>query len=155
MRLANVLALQGKSDEAREALAEAIRIGPTDWGLGAFLRRLRIKWGDNPDVLRPLTSGLRSLEEGQAPLDRLGDQDHDGALAPANQLAKLSSRQKSVLEIALTGKLNKAIADELNIAEGTVKSHLSAVFKILGVKNRTEAVYLLSQRQAAPDFKRP
>jgi len=25
----------------------------------------------------------------------------------------------------------------------------------LGVKNRTEAVYLLSQRQAAPDFKRP
>ena len=155
MRLANVLALQGKSDEAREALAEAIRIGPSDWGLGAFLRRLRIKWGDNPDVLRPLTSGLRSLEEGQAPLDRLGDQDHDGALAPANQLAKLSSRQKSVLEIALTGKLNKAIANELNIAEGTVKAHLSAAFKVLGVKNRTEAVYLLSQRQAAPDFKRP
>ncbi|MDC1018778.1 LuxR C-terminal-related transcriptional regulator [Pseudomonadales bacterium] len=154
MRLANVLALQGKSDEAREALAEAIRIGPTDWGLEAFLRRLRITWRSNPDILHPKTSGLRSLEEGQAPLDRLGDQDHDGALAPANQLAKLSSRQKSVLEIALTGKLNKAIADELNIAEGTVKSHLSAVFKILGVKNRTEAVYLLSQRQAAPDFKR-
>jgi predicted Zn-dependent protease len=63
MRLANVLALQGKSDEAREALAEAIRIGPTDWGLEAFLRRLRITWGDNPDILRPLTSGLRSLEE--------------------------------------------------------------------------------------------
>ena len=79
MRLANVLALQGKSDEARAALAEAIRIGPSDWGLGAFLRRVRINWGDNPDVLRPLTSGLRSLEEGQAPLDRLGDQDHDGA----------------------------------------------------------------------------
>ena len=155
MRLANVLALQGKSDEAREALAEAIRIGPSDWGLGAFLRRLRIKWGDNPDMLRPLTSGLRSLEEGQAPLDRLGDQDHDGALAPANQLAKLSSRQKSVLKIALTGKLNKVIANELNIAEGTVKAHLSAAFKVLGVKNRTEAVYLLSQRQVALDFKRP
>ena len=155
MRLANVLALQGKSDEAREALAEAIRIGPTDWGLEAFLRRLRITWRGNPDILHPKTSGLRSLEEGQAPLDRLWDQAHDGASAPTNQLAKLSSRQKSVLKIALTGKLNKVIADELNIAEGTVKAHLSAVFKILGVKNRTEAVYLLSQRQAAPDFKRP
>ena len=155
MRLANVLALQGKSDEAREALAEAIRIGPTDWGLEAFLRRLRLTWRGNPDILHPKTSGLRSLEEGQAPLDRLWDQAHDGASAPTNQLAKLSSRQKSVLKIALTGKLNKVIADELNIAEGTVKAHLSAVFKILGVKNRTEAVYLLSQRQAAPDFKRP
>ena len=155
MRLANVLALQGKSDEAREALAEAIRIGPTDWGLEAFLRRLRITWRGNPDILHPKTSGLRSLEEEQAPLDRLWDQAHEGASAPTNQLAKLSSRQKSVLKIALTGKLNKVIADELNIAEGTVKAHLSAVFKILGVKNRTEAVYLLSQRQAAPDFKRP
>ena len=154
MRLANVLALQGKSDEAREALAEAIRIGPTDWGLEAFLRRLRITWRDNPDILHPKTSGLRSLEEGQAPLDRLWDQAHDGSSAPTNHLAKLSSRQQSVLKIALTGKLNKVIADELNIAEGTVKAHLSAVFKILGVKNRTEAVYLLSQRQAAPDFKR-
>jgi DNA-binding NarL/FixJ family response regulator len=155
MRLANVLALQGKNDEAREALAEAIRIGPTDWGVEAFLRRLRITWRSNPDILHPKTSGLRSLEEGQAPLDRLWDQAHDGASAPTNQLAKLSSRQKSVLKIALTGKLNKVIADELNIAEGTVKAHLSAVFKILGVKNRTEAVYLLSQRHAAPDFKRP
>ena len=155
MRLANVLALQGKSDEAREALAEAIRIGPTDWGLEAFLRRLRITWRGNPDILHPKTSGLRSLEEEQAPLDRLWDQAHEGASAPTNQLAKLSSRQKSVLKIALTGKLNKVIADELNIAEGTVKAHLSAVFKVLGVKNRTEAVYLLSQRQAAPDFKRP
>ena len=154
MRLANVLALQGKSDEAREALAEAIRIGPTDWGLEAFLRRLRITWRSNPDILHPKTSGLRSLEEGQAPLDRLWDQAHDGSSAPTNHLAKLSSRQQSVLKIALTGKLNKVIADELNIAEGTVKAHLSAVFKILGVKNRTEAVYLLSQRQAAPDFKR-
>ena len=155
MRLANVLALQGKNDEAREALAEAIRIGPADWGLEAFLRRLRITWRGNPDILHPKTSGLRSLEEGQAPLDRLWDPAHDGASAPTNQLAKLSSRQKSVLKIALTGKLNKVIADELNIAEGTVKAHLSAVFKILGVKNRTEAVYLLSQRHAAPDFKRP
>ena len=155
MRLANVLALQGKNDEAREALAEAIRIGPTDWGLEAFLRRLRLTWRGNPDILHPKTSGLRSLEEGQAPLDRLWDPAHDGASAPTNQLAKLSSRQKSVLKIALTGKLNKVIADELNIAEGTVKAHLSAVFKILGVKNRTEAVYLLSQRHAAPDFKRP
>lgn len=57
----------------------------------------------------------------------------------------LSARQKSVLKAAVQGKLNKVIADELNIAEGTVKAHLSAAFKALGARNRTEAVYIVTK----------
>lgn len=57
----------------------------------------------------------------------------------------LSGRQRAVLGKAIQGKLNKVIADELDIAEGTVKAHLSAAFKVLGARNRTEAVYIVSK----------
>ncbi len=56
-------------------------------------------------------------------------------------LSELSSRQLAVLMKAVQGKANKVIARELDIAEGTVKSHLFACFKALKVDNRTEAVY--------------
>ncbi|NQX87293.1 MAG: response regulator transcription factor [Halioglobus sp.] len=52
----------------------------------------------------------------------------------------LSARQTAVLLRAIQGKANKVIALELDIAEGTVKTHLSGAFKVLGVRNRTEAV---------------
>jgi len=46
---------------------------------------------------------------------------------------------------AVWGKPNKIIARELDIAEGTVKVHLSTAYKILGVKNRTEAVFQIAK----------
>ncbi|XOV89886.1 MAG: response regulator [Pseudomonadota bacterium] len=65
--------------------------------------------------------------------------------ANSSALAALSTRQRAVLSRAVKGKINKVIADELNIAEGTVKAHLSAAFKALDVSNRTEAVFALSK----------
>jgi len=56
-------------------------------------------------------------------------------------LQALSPRQIEVLRLALTGTPNKLIARELGISEGTVKSHLSAAYQIMNVRNRTEAVY--------------
>lgn len=56
----------------------------------------------------------------------------------------LSSRQVQVLSLALQGCPNKVIADKLDIAEGTVKTHLSAAFRVIGAKNRTEALYILN-----------
>ena len=55
--------------------------------------------------------------------------------------ALLSSRQTAVLLKAIQGKPNKIIARELDIAEGTVKAHLSLAYRALGVHNRTEAVF--------------
>lgn len=54
---------------------------------------------------------------------------------------RLSERQHEVLRRAIQGKSNKLIARELRVSEGTVKAHLSASFRALGVGNRTEAVY--------------
>lgn len=52
----------------------------------------------------------------------------------------LTERQIDVLTLAVRGTANKVIAAELNIAEGTVKAHLFAAYKTMGVNNRTEAV---------------
>ena len=60
-------------------------------------------------------------------------------------ISSLSKRQLEVLRRAVQGKSNKVIARELFIAEGTVKAHLSAAFRALGVSNRTEAVYAASR----------
>lgn len=56
-------------------------------------------------------------------------------------IKNLTERQIETLRIAMQGKANKVIARELNISEATVKAHLSSVFRVLGVKNRTEAVF--------------
>ena len=55
--------------------------------------------------------------------------------------AGMTERQAEVLRLALKGAPNKVIARELGISEGTVKSHLSTVFRLLNVRNRTEALY--------------
>jgi DNA-binding NarL/FixJ family response regulator len=51
----------------------------------------------------------------------------------------LTLRQRRVLELLSTGLSNKHIARELDISEITVKAHVSAVFRKLGVTNRTQA----------------
>ncbi|MGP1678464.1 MAG: response regulator transcription factor [Burkholderiales bacterium] len=56
-------------------------------------------------------------------------------------LPGLTQRQMEVLRCVIKGKQNKAIARELEVSEGTVKAHLSAVFLALGAHNRTEVVY--------------
>ena len=55
---------------------------------------------------------------------------------------KLSSRQLEILRLVAQGLSNKATANTLFIAEGTVKQHMNTIFKIMNVKNRTAAVQL-------------
>ena len=61
------------------------------------------------------------------------------AAAPAAQL-RLSGRQAQVFELLLRGMPNKVIGSRLSMAEGTVKAHLNAVFRVLGVRTRVEAI---------------
>ena len=57
-----------------------------------------------------------------------------------DQHAQLTPRQRQILELLKAGKVNKEIANELGIGLGTVKQHMVALFKKLGVRNRTMAV---------------
>jgi DNA-binding NarL/FixJ family response regulator len=51
----------------------------------------------------------------------------------------LTDRQAQVLRLLAAGKSNKMICRELDLAERTVKAHISAVFRALGVTTRTQA----------------
>lgn len=57
---------------------------------------------------------------------------------PAQDLG-LTLRQSQVLALLAQGKANKVISRELNLAEGTVKVHVTGIFKALKVANRTQA----------------
>jgi DNA-binding NarL/FixJ family response regulator len=59
--------------------------------------------------------------------------------------AGLTPRQVDVYRAAARGLPNKLIARELGIAESTVKTHLSVVYAVLGVTNRTQAAYQASR----------
>ena len=58
----------------------------------------------------------------------------------------LTERQTDVLSLLVQGKPNKLIMRELNLAEGTVKLHVTAILRALNVTNRTQAVITVAQR---------
>ena len=57
----------------------------------------------------------------------------------------LTPRQTDVLALLLKGQPNKLIARELNVSVETVKDHVAAVLRALGVSSRTQAVLAVSQ----------
>ena len=57
----------------------------------------------------------------------------------------LTERQAQVLALLVQGKPNKVICRELNLAEGTVKIHVTAILSALKVQNRTQAVIAASK----------
>ena len=62
--------------------------------------------------------------------------------------ASLTARQRDVLAVMMQGKSNKAICRILNLAEPTVKNHVTAILKALKVTNRTEAVIKVARASA-------
>lgn len=52
----------------------------------------------------------------------------------------LTQRQRQVLECLCLGLSNKEIARQLNLTQNTIKTHISAIFKTLGVMSRTQAI---------------
>ena len=68
------------------------------------------------------------------------------ALADAiDRLTELTPQQLRILSLVCEGKLNKQIAFDLAIAETTVKAHITAILRKLGVSSRTQAV-LVAQK---------
>lgn len=63
--------------------------------------------------------------------------------APSLHATELTARQKEVLNLLAAGKSNKQIAWALGISEGTVKVHVNAAFRALGVHNRVNATTAL------------
>nr|MBO2511071.1 DNA-binding response regulator [Gammaproteobacteria bacterium] len=73
------------------------------------------------------------------------------ARAASAGLASLTPQQFRVLTMVCEGLLNKQIAYELNVSEATIKAHVTAIFRKLGVRTRTQAALLLQQLESIPE----
>jgi len=78
-------------------------------------------------------------------LDATGETDLPQPDAFEQRIAGLTPQQFRVLGMVTEGLLNKQIAWELHISEATVKAHLTAIFRKLGVRTRTQAVLAVQQ----------
>jgi DNA-binding NarL/FixJ family response regulator len=62
----------------------------------------------------------------------------------------LTLREKQVVDLVSQAKLNKEIAYDLHLTEGTIKEYLNKIYRKLGIKNRTElAVWSLMHHRSA------
>ena len=102
-----------------------------------------LKDAEPDDILR----ALRDAAAGGVPLSPRAA----AALLPGNRpgsnatVTSLTPRERDVLALVATGLPNKSIARRLAISEKTVKAHLTRVFSVLGVSDRTSAA-LWAQR---------
>ncbi|MHA7868292.1 MAG: response regulator transcription factor [Salipiger thiooxidans] len=69
----------------------------------------------------------------------------DGPGDALERLATLTGQQARILSLICEGKLNKQIAYDLSIAETTVKAHVTAIMRKLGVHSRTQAVLIAQE----------
>ena len=127
-----------------EALFSAILAGASGYVLK------QIKGGDLVTAVRRVAAGESLLDPSltRQVMDRLrGEQVED------ERLARLTSQERNILELIAEGKTNRQIADELYLAEKTVKNYVSNLLSKMGFSRRTEAaVYAarLSERRHKP-----
>ena len=81
-----------------------------------------------------------------APGEQSGAPDKRDAV---ERLSQLTQQQARILQYVCEGKLNKQIAYELDIAETTVKAHLTAILRKLNVQSRTQAVLIAQNARFA------
>ena len=90
--------------------------------------------------------GIRVAADGGSPLDPRAARSLLEAKSAPDPLAALSPREREVLALLREGMPNKLIARRLGISEKTVKSHLTSIFRQIGVTDRVQAI-LWAERQ--------
>ena len=113
-------------------------MGALDAGAVGYL----LKDASAEDVVR----GIRSAAEGGSPLDPRAARSLLEAKSAPDPLAGVSPREREVFGLLLDGMPNKLIARRLGISEKTVKSHLTSIFREIGVTDRVQAI-LWAERQ--------
>jgi DNA-binding NarL/FixJ family response regulator len=68
----------------------------------------------------------------------------------AEAIASLTPQQFRVLNMLNEGLLNKQIAYELSVSEATIKAHVTAILRKLGVHSRTQAVIAAKKLEVDP-----
>jgi DNA-binding NarL/FixJ family response regulator len=89
-----------------------------------------------------LREGRTFVPPGYVLLENKDSRNVDDAVS---RLASLTNQQARILQLICEGKLNKQIAYDLSIAETTVKAHVTAIMRKLGVQSRTQAVLIAKE----------
>ena len=118
--------------------------GALDAGAVGYL----LKDASADEVLR----GIRTAAEGGSPLDPRAARSLLEAKNAPDPLADLSPREREVLALLVDGMPNKVIALRLGISEKTVKSHLTNVFRRIGVTDRVQAVLWVERQGLRRDL---
>jgi len=138
---ARVIMLTVSEDE--QDLAAALRAGAA----GYLLKQIR--GSELVDSIRSVASGVSLLppEVVDATLARL-------RTPPEDPFRVLTGQERKVLDLISEGRTNRQIADELGLAEKTIKNYVSNMLAKLGLHSRTEAatmaVRLEERRQRHP-----
>ena len=128
---------------------------PTDL---AQAMRVALSGGGNVMSPQVITNLFEEARDPQ-PTSERGQTPH-----PERQSADLTPREIDILELVTQGMSNRDVAAQLTLSEKTVKAHLAAIFRKLGVANRTQAAMAglamgiggpSTVRQAAPQAGAP
>jgi DNA-binding NarL/FixJ family response regulator len=133
------------ANEKPEVMRRAI-----DYGAAGFLPK-----SSSPETISQAVNEVLKGEHWlPADVSPLSSDDKPSPLNNAAEvIATLTPQQFRVSTMLAAGMLNKQIAYEMNITEATVKAHLTAIFKKLGVNNRTQAVLTISSLDVEPPGK--
>ena len=96
--------------------------------------------------------GIRTAAGGGSPLDPRAARSLLEAQSAPDPLAGISPREREVLALLLDGLPNKLIARRLGISEKTVKSHLTSIFRVIGVTDRVQAVLWVERQGLRSDL---
>lgn len=118
--------------------------GALDAGAVGYL----LKDASADDVVR----GIRTAAGGGSPLDPRAARSLLDAKSAPDPLSGISRREREVLGLLLDGMPNKLIARRLEISEKTVKSHLTSIFRAIGVNDRVQAILWVERHGLRSDL---
>lgn len=117
---------------AEQGVPKGISFLPMDLNIESWLTILRLLLTGYPFVPSEVMLAMDAISKRATPPAPTTD-------APADDLDKLTPRERQVLALVAEGYQNKHIADKLELSEHTVKLHLHHVISKLGARNRTDA----------------
>lgn len=120
-----------------------------DFGASGFIPKSSTLSGIQEAVREVLEGGV-SWPEAVGDGGPLSDEEH----VISAQLASLTPQQFRVLTMVCDGLLNKQIAYELSVSEATIKAHVTAIFRKLNVRTRTQAALALQHMELAKSGQR-
>ena len=143
-----ILSASEDSADIRQALdAGAMGYIPKSSSSHEMITALRLVLAGEIYVPPAMLAALEALETASSPVDAASSMEERG-------IDGLTPRQVEVLRLMAQGLSNKGICKRLNVAEGTVKLHVTAVMRALNTCNRTQAVIEATRRGLIPALDR-